>query len=139
MDRSIGQRTAGTSTAGDALDGVARDASTITDVLATFDAEGFDGQFIVREGALLECATCRQRTPATRVGVDHVRRLEGASDPDDMLAVAALVCPACGARGTVVLGYGPVAALEDADVLTALESAPAPEPGRVEQPRDAET
>lgn len=119
------------------LEGVARDASTITDVLATFHADGFDGQFLVQEGGVLECAACRRASPASDVAVHHVRRLEGASDPDDMLAVAALVCPSCGARGTVVLGYGPVAAVEDADALAALEATPAPVPGRVEQPGDA--
>jgi hypothetical protein len=119
------------------LEGVARDASTITDVLRTLEADGYRGQFIAREGGLLECATCRRRTSASTIEVDQVRRLEGASDPDDMLAVAALVCPVCETRGTVVLGYGPVAAADDANVLAGLEDAPAPEPGHVEQPRDA--
>jgi hypothetical protein len=121
------------------LAGVARDASTITDVLHTFEQQGFGSQFIAREGAIVECAVCHRRTRASELVVDGVRRLEGASDPDDMLAVAALVCPSCGSRGTLVLGYGPVATIEDADVLTALEAAPAPEPGRVEQPRDGTT
>jgi hypothetical protein len=124
-------------TAGVALDGIARDASTITDVLSTFDAAGYGGQFIAREGGVVECATCRQQTRASELRVDELRRLEGASDPDDLLAVAALVCPNCETKGTVVLGYGPVATAEDANVLAALDEAPAPKPGGVEQPRDA--
>ena len=65
-------------------------------------------------------------TPANRrsmpraVTMSSLRRLEGASDPDDMLAVVALACPACGTQGTVVLGFGPNATAEDSDVLKAL-------------------
>lgn len=50
-----------------------------------------------------------------------LRRLEGASDPDDMLAVVAVQCPECGRRGTVTLGYGPAASPPDGDVLRALD------------------
>jgi len=118
------------------LVGVPRDASTITDVLRTLESDGYVGQFRARSGALLECATCHELTSAGAIGVDQMRRLEGASDPDDMLVVAALTCPSCGARGTVVLGYGPVAAAEDADVVAALDEAPPPVPGQIEQPHN---
>jgi hypothetical protein len=37
-----------------------------------------------------------------------------------MVAVAALVCPLCGAHGTLVLSYGPEADVDDADVLSLL-------------------
>ena len=49
-----------------------------------------------------------------------LRRLEGASDPDDMMAVVALECGVCGAAGTMVLGYGPSATAADSDVLRSL-------------------
>ena len=49
-----------------------------------------------------------------------VRRLEGASDPDDMVAIAAIVCPACATRGVLVLGFGPSSSLVDAETLQAL-------------------
>ena len=50
-----------------------------------------------------------------------LRRLEGASDPAEMMAVVAITCPRCEARGVLVLGYGPAAAVEDSDVLRALD------------------
>ena len=50
-----------------------------------------------------------------------LRRLEGASDPDDMLAIAALVCSQCGARGTVVLHYGPQSDPRDDAILQGLD------------------
>ena len=40
--------------------------------------------------------------------------------PDDMLAVVPLTCPECATRGTLVLAYGPEAAVEDSEVLAAL-------------------
>ena len=59
-------------------------------------------------------------SPADAVAMSSLRRLEGASDPSDMLAVVAITCPACAARGTVILGYGPMATQQDADVLQGL-------------------
>jgi hypothetical protein len=50
-----------------------------------------------------------------------LRRLEGASDPDDLVAVVGLVCPVCGARIAAVLHYGPTASAAEADVLAALD------------------
>ncbi|MCU1393189.1 MAG: hypothetical protein JWM34_1617 [Ilumatobacteraceae bacterium] len=52
--------------------------------------------------------------------MSSLRRLEGASDPSDAMAVVALTCPACNSRGTAVLAYGPAASKEDSDVLVAL-------------------
>jgi hypothetical protein len=49
--------------------------------------------------------------------MSSLRRLEGESDPADMVAIVAITCPQCGRRGTMVLGFGPAATAEDADVL----------------------
>jgi len=121
----------------DPLEGVARDASTITDVLASFETAGYTKQFIVRPEAVLECASCRATFPGSAARIDALRRLEGASDPDDMLVVVALVCPRCGAHGTVVLGYGPAASEEDSAALVDLDRAPPPEPRDIEQPAES--
>jgi hypothetical protein len=55
------------------------------------------------------------------VTLERLHRLEGASDPADMLAIVGLRCPNCKTLGTVVLNYGPESPLEDADVLLALD------------------
>jgi hypothetical protein len=60
-------------------------------------------------------------SPPGAVELVSIRRLEGASDPADMLAVVALRCPACGAQGVLTLGYGPDTSPEEADVLLGLE------------------
>lgn len=104
------------------FEGVARDATTLGEVLDGLEAEGYSGQFIARQGALLECTTCKTQTPASKAAGSHrLRRLEGASDPDDMLAVAALTCPSCGTKGTLVLNYGPEASSTDDEVLQTLD------------------
>jgi hypothetical protein len=110
----------------DDLTGVARDSETLIDVLARFRREGFTGSFTsleaesVEDGARMRCEGCRQVFAAEEPIVTELRRLEGASDPDDMLAAVALACPRCGARGSLVLNYGPTASTEEAAVLVAL-------------------
>lgn len=99
----------------------ARDAASLTGILAEFEAQGFVGQFAVREAAELECLDCHQRRAAASYHMAALRRTEGASDPADMAAVMALTCPNCDVRGTLVVHYGPDAGREESDVLVALE------------------
>jgi hypothetical protein len=96
---------------------------TILDVLGELESQGFAGQFMPSEGGQVECLTCHRLAPADETVFRHLRRLEGASDPSDMLAVVGLACPHCNARGTAVLGYGPEAAALDTEVLELLEDA----------------
>ncbi len=96
---------------------------TILDVLNELESLGFTGQFMPREDGQVECLSCHRLSPADDTVFRHLRRLEGASDPDDMLAVVGLACPHCGAPGTAVLGYGPEAAAVDTEVLVLLEDA----------------
>jgi hypothetical protein len=107
----------------DELDGVARGAETLLEVLGRFTAQGWSSQFAARAGGIVECESCRHAIPAVDVPVLELRRLEGASDPDDMLAVVAVECPNCGLRGSLVLNYGPTATEEDAAVLLGLGDA----------------
>jgi hypothetical protein len=94
---------------------------TIRDVLAEVEAHGFTGQFAARPGAKVECFHCHHVMEARDIDLDALNRLEGASDPDDMLAVLSLTCTKCGTKGTVVVNYGPESTPEDADVLVAVE------------------
>ena len=107
----------------DELDGVARGAETLLEVLARFTEQGWSSQFAARAGGIVECESCRHPMPAVEVPVLELRRLEGASDPDDMLAVVAVECANCGLRGSLVLNYGPTATEEDASVLLGLGDA----------------
>lgn len=96
---------------------------TILGVLGELESLGFTGQFMPREGGQVECVTCHQLSPADETVFRQLRRLEGASDPDDMLAVVGLACLHCSAQGTAVLGYGPEAEAVDTEVLERLEDA----------------
>lgn len=102
------------------LDDSSGDESTITDVLEGYAQGGFASSFVVTDDSELECVECGTESPASRVSMSSLRRLEGASDPSDMLAVVALTCPSCGSQGTVVLGFGPMATPQDSDVLKGL-------------------
>jgi ferredoxin len=97
------------------------EARTIAGLVAELERHGYTGQFAARPGIQVECLTCRRSCPAAVVELDALRRLEGASDPDEMAAVCALRCPHCGALGTLVLPYGPEASAVDAEVLAALD------------------
>ena len=101
--------------------GAPSDNTPLTAILASLDGDGFGAQFVVREGAQLECLACRTISPASSFVARRSRRLEGASDPDDMVHVVASTCPACNAGGTVVLTYGVNASPEDGDVSLALD------------------
>jgi hypothetical protein len=103
-------------------DGATTAADTsLTSVMHDFDAVGHDGQFAARDGALLLCLTCHEEFPAAGQRADDVRRLEGASDPADMVMVVPVRCPHCGTAGTLTAHYGPEASAEEADVLVALD------------------
>lgn len=99
---------------------VPAESSALADLLSGFEVEGYRGQMAARPGGQVVCLTCHQESPAAEMQLDALERAEGASDPADMVAVAALVCPLCGAHGTLVLSYGPEADVDDADVLSLL-------------------
>jgi hypothetical protein len=96
------------------------DETTLTDVLEGYAQGGFTSSFVVTDDSELECLECGTVSSPGEVSMSSLRRLEGASDPADMVAVVALTCPSCDSKGTVVLGYGPMATVQDSDVLKSL-------------------
>ena len=98
------------------------DNTTLQAVLERFESDGYVGQMLVtREGAL-RCTACGTTHDAGSVHAEQLRRMEGTSDPADMLAVVGTTCPGCGGKATLVLGYGPEASAEEADTLALLDS-----------------
>ena len=100
---------------------VAQDAETLAEVIEMFEGFGYTASVKTEPDGDLTCLGCRVASPAHKFRVDGLRRLEGASDPDDLLVVAALECPNCGARASLILGYGPNASSEDTKVLQDLD------------------
>jgi hypothetical protein len=94
---------------------------TLRDVVARYERRGFVGQFGARLGARIMCFTCRHESDAAHVSLLALHRLEGDSDPGEEVAVAALECPLCDARGTLALTYGAGGSPEEALVLRKLE------------------
>ena len=97
------------------------DNTTLIDVLSGYAEAGFDADFGAQEGGTVRCGSCGSELEPAQIQMRSLRRLEGASDPDDMMAVVALECGVCGAAGTMVLGYGPMASAVDSDVLRSLQ------------------
>lgn len=118
--------------------GEARPANSPTDtslsaVLGQLERAGWGGQLMPLEGGDIRCLTCRTEFPASGADADEMRRLEGASDPADMMIVVPMACPNCGTRGVLVANFGPEASGADADVVGALSRTPATGHG-VDQP-----
>lgn len=99
------------------------DNLTLMDVLNRLGASGFTTQFGVTDDGGVMCFECRVTAAPNSLEVVSIERTEGASDPDDMLAIAAVRCPSCSARGALTLKYGPESSLEESTVLTALHQA----------------
>jgi hypothetical protein len=95
--------------------------ATLYEVVSRFEQDGWTGQFQARDDGIVRCLTCREEFPASIEHADEVARVEGVSDPDDMVAVVPLRCPHCGTKGTFVAHYGPGASAEESDVLLAFE------------------
>jgi len=107
----------------------ASDATTLGESNQRLEDEGFTGQFAAAVNAMVLCFSCHARTPAAEMDFGALRRSEGASDPDDMVAIVAVSCPSCQTKGTLVLKYGAEATPEEADVLRLLGDGRRPESG----------
>lgn len=94
---------------------------TIADALREFEDRGYIGQFVIRDGGAVECQSCHAQHRPKEVALEAMRRIEGVSDPADMVFVGALRCPRCEATGTATIKYGPAAPAEDAIVLRELD------------------
>lgn len=109
--------------------------STIAETIAELDASGFRDLFRAEPGGLRALGAGRSFAPESLV-VEHIRRFEGESDPDDMAIVFALRSAAGDVRGTFTTEYGPTLADPNAAAMMqrlALRRAPEPHrPGAME-------
>ncbi len=96
-------------------------ATTLLDALGEASQAGFDGQLVVTDDGEFRCTRCGKTVSVADFDVVGSRRLEGASDPSDMLLVVWGRCSGCGDGGVATIGYGPNATAADAKVLDELE------------------
>lgn len=99
----------------------APEGMTLLEVMRRLDEDGYSGQMAASNGCSVRCFTCRRQSRPQNVPVDRLWRTEGPSDPDDMVAVAAVHCPRCATKGTLALKYGPGATPEEAEILANLD------------------
>ncbi|MDW3212394.1 MAG: hypothetical protein R8G01_00230 [Ilumatobacteraceae bacterium] len=95
--------------------------STLLEVLAEAADDGFSQQIVVTDDGDLRCTKCDTTVAPADFDVVGFRRLEGASDPSDMLIVVWGTCDGCGEGGVATVGYGPNAGPADGAVLDALD------------------
>ena len=117
----VKRRRSATHAAPHARAGVPSDNTTVSRIVEDSGDAGYDSQFVLLSDAQIKCSACLVVRHASDYSMDALRRMEGASDPDDTVAVIALVCPACAAQGTMVLNYGPSGSPEEGDVLLAMQ------------------
>lgn len=96
-------------------------ASTLLEALEALRAAGYSGDLFVTDDGRVRCGSCRHEIEPAELELDHLIRLEGVSDPSEMAAVLGVTCPECGAKGSVVVRYGPEATPGEADLLRAVE------------------
>ena len=102
-------------------------ASTLLSVLGEVAESGYRDQIIVTDDGDLRCTKCDTTVAPADFHVDGFQRLEGASDPADMLIVVWGTCSSCGRGGVATIGYGPNAGPGDDKVLDALDLHAAPD------------
>ena len=100
------------------------DERTLSEVLDGLRADGFTEDAEAVSGSEVRCSSCGETSDPAELRPEVTHRLEGESDPADMAVVHGVVCPRCGARAVLVLGYGPNASPEEADVSRALRNRP---------------
>lgn len=115
------------------------------DALREYESQGYGGQFAAEADGVLKCFTCNQGSRAEDVQRTSLRRVEGVSEPDEMVSINALICPNCGAKGTAVFKYGPGATPEEGEVMRRLNDVHRsvghsnPGAGELMHPAEAET
>jgi hypothetical protein len=105
----------------DSMAGDPSDNTTLTAILASYEQSGFTANHGLTDDGEFRCGACRELSAPDQVRMKSLRRLEGASNPDEMQAVVAAHCPRCDAAGLVVVAYGPTARPEEADFLSHVE------------------
>jgi hypothetical protein len=94
--------------------------ATLLEVVEAAKQRGLRAEFTVAADALVHCSACGHDASPDTLSREWMHRLEGTSDPDELLTVSAVTCPACGAKGLLVLPFGPAADAREGDVARRL-------------------
>ena len=97
--------------------GAPSDNTTLQAVLDAYAAEGFADSYDIGEDGRLTHRPTGEAEDLDDLEVVRLRRLEGASDPADMMLVVAVRSRHGGRQGVVLTPFGPNASEAQADVL----------------------
>ena len=92
---------------------------TLSEAIASLQADGYTGNWFANADRMLECSECGEAADPATVTIDQTMRFEGQSDPDDEVILFALSEPG-GRRGVYSTQYGPTMPAEDAAVIALL-------------------
>lgn len=90
--------------------------ATLSQMIAALQADGYTGNWFATDAHLLRCSECDADHDPASVGIDHILRFEGQSDPDDEVILFALSDEG-GRKGLYSSQYGPSMPAEDAAVI----------------------
>ncbi len=108
------------SNAADANESMTAADAPLVEVLDRFHQAGWSANHLAVPNGGVRCGNCNATIAAGLIKIDATHRLEGASDPQDMMYVFGFSCPACGTRGVIVAGFGPAASEHDQQLIAAL-------------------
>lgn len=89
---------------------------SLLEILAYYAEGGFNADAHAMDGGQILCGSCQSLITPEHLDVHSMRRLEGASDPSDMVGVIAIICPVCNAHATAVLKFGPEASPDEIEI-----------------------
>ena len=95
------------------------EGQSLMQALDAITARGFAASMNFHAGQGIACGVCATTRPAAQWDLLEMERVEGVSDPADEAVVAGILCR-CGARGAIVLSYGPAGAAEEAEAFQQL-------------------
>lgn len=98
-------------------------AASLRDVLNVARRHGIDTDMSPTPDGMIRCGRCDSINRPDDVTRDWIHRLEGTTDPDELLSASAVRCPQCGGAGVLVLPFGPLADEVEARIARSL---PAP-------------
>jgi hypothetical protein len=85
----------------------ARDPRGLVEIITAFEQDGFACSMTPLAGGSIRCGECGQFPPAGDFALAALRRTEGASDPGDMSAIAAVTARAAARRALSSCASGP--------------------------------
>jgi len=106
--------------AAEATESMTATDAPLIDVLNRFHRAGWSANHLATPDGCVRCGNCNTTSAAGSITIDAKHRLEGASDPQDMMYVFGFSCPTCHTRGVIVAGFGPAASEQDQQLIAAL-------------------